>query len=121
MLNLDTHIVIFALTDELTSRERKILSVDDWSISDIVIWEISMLHRHGRISLHMDSSDMTRMFSRLHVWQISLDIGRAMHKLDFSSDPADEIIAATSIVHRLPLVTRDRKMLKSSVVPLADA
>ena len=28
-------------------------------------------------------------------------------ELDFASDPADEFIAATSIVHRIPLVTRD--------------
>jgi predicted nucleic acid-binding protein len=34
-------------------------------------------------------------------------------------DPADELIAATSIVHRLPLVTRDKKIRKSKLVPLA--
>jgi predicted nucleic acid-binding protein len=35
------------------------------------------------------------------------------------SDSADELIAATSVVHRVPLLTRDRKILKSKVVPLA--
>jgi predicted nucleic acid-binding protein len=40
-------------------------------------------------------------------------------KLDFRSDPADEIIAATSIVHRLPLVTRDREIKKSKLVLFA--
>jgi len=33
-------------------------------------------------------------------------------------DP-DEIIAATSFVHRVPLVTRDRGLMRSKVVPLA--
>ena len=31
----------------------------------------------------------------------------------------DEIIAATSLVHRAPLVTRDARMLGSRLVPLA--
>jgi PIN domain nuclease of toxin-antitoxin system len=39
--------------------------------------------------------------------------------LDFDSDPADEIIAATSLVHRVPLMTRDRKMRRSKLVPIA--
>jgi hypothetical protein len=32
--------------------------------------------------------------------------------LDVSSDPAEEWIAATTIVHRAPLVTRDKKIKK---------
>jgi PIN domain nuclease of toxin-antitoxin system len=50
---------------------------------------------------------------------MTLEVVRALRRLDFESDPADEIIAATSLVHRTPLLTRDRKLLKSRVVPLA--
>ena len=50
---------------------------------------------------------MVRPLSRLHVWPIDLTIARASTRLDFSSDPADEIIAATSVVHSVPLLTRD--------------
>jgi PIN domain nuclease of toxin-antitoxin system len=39
--------------------------------------------------------------------------------LDFKGDPADEIIAATSIVHGVSLVTRDRVLRRSRRVPLA--
>jgi PIN domain nuclease of toxin-antitoxin system len=39
--------------------------------------------------------------------------------LDFQSDPADELIAATSVVHKVPLLTRDRRILSSNVVPFA--
>ncbi len=42
-----------------------------------------------------------------------------MRRLDFRSDPADEIIAATSLAHDVPLLTRDTRMLASKVVPLA--
>ncbi len=37
--------------------------------------------------------------------------------LDFAADPADEIIAATSLVHGVPLVTRDRPIHRSRLVP----
>lgn len=35
---------------------------------------------------------------------------------DFRSDPADEIIAVTSLVHRVPLLTRDRLLLESPLL-----
>ena len=38
---------------------------------------------------------------------------------DLPGDPADQIIAATSVVQRIPLVTRDRHLLRSKRVPLA--
>jgi hypothetical protein len=40
MLNLDTHILLYALTDDLSRREASLLSNDAWSISPIVLWEI---------------------------------------------------------------------------------
>ena len=43
---------------------------------------------------------------------------REMLTLDFSSDPADELIAAASLAHGVPLVTRDRKIRKSKLVAL---
>jgi hypothetical protein len=39
--------------------------------------------------------------------------------LDFGSDPADELIGATGLFHEVPLLTRDGKIRKSTVVPLA--
>jgi predicted nucleic acid-binding protein len=39
--------------------------------------------------------------------------------LDFRGDPADEIIAATTLLHNAPLVTRDRRLRASKLVPLA--
>jgi PIN domain nuclease of toxin-antitoxin system len=42
-------------------------------------------------------------------------------RLDVKGDPADELIAATSVVHQLPLVTRDRALRRSKQVPLAAA
>jgi PIN domain nuclease of toxin-antitoxin system len=46
-------------------------------------------------------------------------VAHASTRLDVNGDPADEIIAATSLLHSVPLLTRDRVLLKSKRVPLA--
>lgn len=119
MLNLDTHILIYALAGELTSKERRMLSEDTWSISAISLWEIAKLAQLGRIEVDLDSTDFRRTLVRLHTWPLTLDVCRAIRTLDFRGDPADELIAATSLVHNVPLVTRDRAIRKSRLVPLA--
>jgi PIN domain nuclease of toxin-antitoxin system len=119
MLNLDTHIVIHALQGSLTAKERQILSADTWSMSGIVLWEISKLVQLGRVEMDLTDPDVVRALSKIHSWPLTFEICLGIHDLDFSSDPADELIASTSIVHRVPLVTRDGKIRKSKLVPLA--
>lgn len=118
MLNLDTHILIKALEGGLTKKEKYILSIDDWSISAIVIWEITKLSQLGHIELDITSPEFAIVLSKIHVWPIDLNICRAILKLDFRGEPADEIIAATSLVHNVPLVTRDKGIKKSKIVPI---
>ena len=69
--------------------------------------------------MDLDDRDVTRVLSRMHVWPIDLAVARASTCRDFKSDPADEIIAATSVVHNVPLLTRDHVMRHSKIVPLA--
>ena len=92
MLNLDTHMLVFAVQGELKLAERRLLSETSWSISSIVLWELAKLAQLGRVNIDID---------------------------DFKGDPADEIIAATSVVHDVPLLTRDRVIRRSKIVPLA--
>ena len=119
MLNLDTHIFLHALTGDLTSKERRILAGDQWSISAIVLWEIVKLAQLGRITVDVNDAEFIQLLSRVHTWPITLDICKATRDLDFRSDPADELIAATSVFHGIPLVTRDGRIRKSRRVPLA--
>jgi len=119
MLNLDTHVLLHAVAGSVQPRERQLLQSQTWSISAIVLWEIAKLAELGRIEVDLDSPELTRVISRLHLWPLTLDVCRAIRTLDFDSDPADEIIAATSVVERVPLLTRDGKMRRSKVVPLA--
>ena len=119
MLNLDTHILLHALSDELTAKERRTLAREEWSISAICLWEISKLHQLGRINLGLSHPLMQRALKEIKVWEISAEVCAEIDQLDFKADPADELIAATSICHNVPLLTRDRALLKSKRVPLA--
>ncbi len=72
-----------------------------------------------RIEIDLDDREVQQKLARLYVWPITFEICRQMTRLDFQGDPADELIAATSIVHSVPLVTRDRQIRGSQLVPLA--
>jgi PIN domain nuclease of toxin-antitoxin system len=119
MLNLDTHILLFALDGSLTPAERSLLASNPWGISAIVLWEVAKLAQLGRIAIDLESAEFSRIFASVHVWPLDLAVCRQSTELDFLSDPADELIAATSIVHRVPLVTRDRRIRRSKLVSLA--
>jgi PIN domain nuclease of toxin-antitoxin system len=118
-INLDTHVLVFALAGQATARERKLLSGSSWTISAIVLWELAKLVQLGRIELDLEDPEVVRILSGIHVWPIDLEVSRVSTQLDFKGDPADELIAATSIVHRVPLLTRDRHVLRSGLIPFA--
>ena len=119
MLNLDTHILLHAVAGKLTAREQRLLRADRWSISAIVLWEIAKLAQLKRIAVNLDDPEVSRVLAAVHVWPITLEIARSSARLDVHVDPADELIAATSVVHNVPLITRDRKLMSSKRVPLA--
>ena len=119
MLNVDTHVLLHAVAGRLRRREQDLLSTDEWSVSAIVLWEIAKLNQLGRIALDLEDADVVRVLARVHVWPITRQIAHASTRLDIKGDPADELIAATSLIHKIPLLTRDRALLKSKIVPLA--
>jgi PIN domain nuclease of toxin-antitoxin system len=119
MLNLDTHVLIHALKGDLRPRERALLAGDSWGVAAIVLWELAELAQLGRIRVDLDDPDLASSLSVVHVWPLDLAVARASTRLDFQGDPADELIAATSVVHGAPLVTRDRRIRRSKIVPLA--
>ena len=118
MLNLDTHVLLHAVGGKLTASEKRLLQTDRWSISAIVLWEIAKLAQLNRIELDLDDAEVSRVLGAVHVWPITADIARTSTRLDVHVDPADELIAATSLVHNVPLITRDKKLLASRLVPL---
>ena len=121
MLNVDTHVLLHAVAGRLRQHEEDLLRADQWSISAIVLWEIAKLNQLGRIAIDLEDPDVVRVLARVHIWPITREIAHVSTRLDIKGDPADELIAATSLVHKVPLLTRDRAILKSKRVPLARA
>ena len=117
MLNLDTHMVVHLLSGSLKKHERDLIVKEALGISGIVLWELAKLVQLNRIEMDLDGDDFARFVRSTQVFPISPAIARKSIGLDFRGDPADEIIAATSIVERIPLLTRDREILKSKLVP----
>ena len=119
MLVLDTHVLVYALAGKLTPRERSVLSRDTWSIAAISLWELAKLVQLGRVQMDLEDADVARALARVHTWPNTLQISRRSTALDFQGDPADELIAATSLVHGAPLATRDREIRRSRQVQFA--
>ena len=82
MLNLDTHIFLFALAGELTAKEAKLLRACRWGISGIVLWEIAKLRQLGRITLDIDSPALKRAIAALHIWPVDWEIARRSTELE---------------------------------------
>lgn len=117
MLNLDTHIVVYAISGRLTPHERRIVGRDsEWCISATVLWEIEMLHQRERIRHGLDHPELRRLLSRIEILALSREVCLQLRALDFKSDPADQIIAATSLAYKIPLLTRDARIRKSKLV-----
>jgi|SRR5436853_2130390 len=119
MLNLDTHIAVALLDGSLNHKELALISNEPLAISAIVLWEIAKLVQLKRLVLDFESAEFREFLRAVTVVPLNWEIARTSTQLDIRSDPADEIIAATSVVERIPLLTRDRRLLKSKIIPFA--
>jgi PIN domain nuclease of toxin-antitoxin system len=118
----DTHVLLF-LVDQpqrLSQRARAALEHAQNSAglacADISLWEIGMLYARGRINPHagltLDDylSDLV-LALELHVLPITPKIAALAQDPRFNhGDPADRLIAATALVHELPLVSADTQL-----------
>ncbi len=90
-------------------------------ISDISIWEISMLIKKGRIEVSTSPANFINLFLQSRnvsvisispeIAELSVNFGR-----EINNDPADRIIAATSIIHNAQLITADTNLLNCDLL-----
>jgi len=74
-----------------------------------------MLYARKRIGFGLDHPPLIESLSRVQIWPITRDVCLKLRALDFHSDPADEIIAASNLAHDVPLVTRDAPIRTSKL------
>lgn len=124
MILLDTCAIIWdALdSDELTSRAKKLIKQNEGQllICDISVWEISMLIKKKRLVIDDTASGFIHLLlqSRNYlVQEITPEIAElsANFGSEMNNDPADRLIAATSVLANAPIVTADDNLRGSSL------
>jgi len=91
---------------------------------DVSFWEISKAVEHETLKLDLPPLDwmQTALKSNITVLTITPEIADQSCKLADrglqTTDPADQLIVAAAIIHRLTLVTRDSMISKWGGVPV---
>ena len=127
MITLDTHVILWdALQPQMLSKKareaiKKANQIDGLFFCSISLWEIAMLVRKKRIEVkvpYMEFIDLLLSSNRYFVQEITPEIAQLSTTLPdtINSDPADRIIAASSLITKTPLVTADQNFLKSDML-----
>jgi PIN domain nuclease of toxin-antitoxin system len=123
MITLDTcSIVWLSLSpDRLSKNAKKAIKNNPLIMSDISLWEIAMLTKSGRLIIDTSYSEYIELLLSsfgIQVNPITAEIARMSVDFDDSvnRDPADRIIAATSLVEDAPLVTADKNLIKAKII-----
>jgi PIN domain nuclease of toxin-antitoxin system len=115
----DTHVLLFwadqpqRLSVPARTAVERGLETGSLACADISLWEIAMLYARGRINNHagVTAADYLRdilVAMELSVLPITAEIAElAQSPLFAHGDPADRLIGATALAHRLSLVSAD--------------
>lgn len=126
MILLDTHVVLWLLTDPVRLSKAARAAIDDvrrngggLAICGITLLEIATANLNGRISLTMSlESFLKDVEERFVVLPISARACARTLTLPagYPKDPADRVIGATALVEGMGLVTADRVIRRAKVV-----
>lgn len=112
--------------DRLTQKAQKAIQAaeanNELMISDISIWEIAMLVSRKKLEIEATVSSFINLYLQYRtilVQPISPEIAElsVSFGLEINTDPADRIVAATTILKGARLITADTDLIKSELVP----
>ncbi len=120
-LLLDTHIALWAITDDarLSSRARELIVAPRnlvW-VSAVSIWEISIKHCLGRGDMPISGADALEFFrqSGYRMLSVAPEHAAAVEALPaHHSDPFDRLLVAQSLTEPLRLLTHDATVARYS-------
>jgi PIN domain nuclease of toxin-antitoxin system len=128
MILLDTHILIWLLIapENLSPKATKAIvtarKAGALGISAISLWEIAWLVENKRIEADVSVGSFVRKCaSYVQVLPITQEIAvrSVQFPKSYPNDPQDRIIGATAIVEGIGLLTQDKLIVGSGLVPLA--
>ncbi|MGA9668315.1 MAG: type II toxin-antitoxin system VapC family toxin [Terracidiphilus sp.] len=127
MILLDTHIVIWLAfePDKLSKRAKEVIRAarlqGGLAIAGITLLELAWLAEKGRVETTLSVESFVRLCaSKMTVLPITPEIAaRAVSFPDsYPKDPQDRLIGATALAEGIDLVTHDRLIKKSGLVPV---
>ena len=127
---LDTHVILRWLSDgkrlsraQLRALETAARRAEPVALSAITLLEIAVLVSEGRVKL---KAGVNQFFDDLQgnplfqVLPLTYEIASEAALLGALRDPADRAIVATARIHRLQLVTSDKRIIESTLVRVID-
>jgi len=90
-------------------------------ICDISIWEISMLIKRNRIKIDDTASNFINLIlqsKNYNIQEITPEIAELSVNFgsEINNDPADRLIAATSIYRNAPIITADTNLRNATII-----
>jgi PIN domain nuclease of toxin-antitoxin system len=126
----DTHPLVWHAADHPHKLSRKVLRIFREAeegralvlVPALVLWEITLLIRAGKIKLSQPFADWMEMLFLLPGFElVPLDppvIAEAM-QVHFTNDPFDAAIVSTALIRNLPLITKDQSIIEAGLVKVA--
>jgi PIN domain nuclease of toxin-antitoxin system len=127
MILLDTHVVVWLAfePDRLSKRAREAIRAarlqGGLAIAAITLMELAWLAERGRVETTLSVESLVRRCaSKMTVLPITPEIAaRAVGFPDsYPKDPQDRLIGATALVEGTELVTHDKLIKKSGLIPI---
>jgi len=127
MILLDTHIAIWlaAEPNRLSKRAKDAIRAahaqGGLAIAAVTLFELAWLAENGRVETTLSVESFVRLCaSKMTVLPITPEIAaRAVSFPDpYPKDPQDRLIGATALVEGIPLVTHDKQIKNSGIVPI---
>ena len=129
MLILDTCALVFDALDPARLSKKAIAAIAQadeagrLACCDISLWEIAMLVAKGRLDPGTNAQEFMQLMlaaRKIVVLPITPEIAAKSALAEFCphGDPADRIIAASTMIHKAKLLTSDRKLATVAGLPI---
>jgi len=129
MFVTDTHSLIWYFNGKHTSLSPKVIAAFQKAenaeiviyIPSVVLWEIALLEKRGRIVLKDGFEKWSRkIFSKtgFAIANLETEIIARSVGYNFNEDPFDAAIVATAVEFEIPLITKDVAITESNLVEI---